>query len=756
MSFRSFSRWPAFVLLATVIAACGKETVGPSNAPPARLEAVTPVTRSATVGSAIPNALVVRVSDAEGRSVANVAVALAVTAGNGTTNPRVALTNANGEATAAWTLGTIVGSNQVTASVMGVDSQLKFEATGVAGPVTTITLTPQNPRLLATVDSTRLTAQSLDAFGNTTSPAPTLTVRDPSLISVDANGLVRVLRRGSGTYVVATAGGKSDSVLVTVLALGQSICTAAAAPMELAVGQVITDVSGQAFCVRSSSANAEYAVIPFYAASIPSASIQVEVRGQGLAPLSLPQTLLRSSQPVRTPAPALERDEAFEFRLRQRERAGSALRRRLGGPSGLSIRRNLTAGASIPTVGEVVKYNVNDKDFCDRPDVRTGRVVAISDKAIVVADTANPAGGFTDAEYQSIGVTFDTLVDPVNRAAFGAPSDIDNNGRAVIFFTRAVNELTTPGSTGVVLGFFYRRDLYQKTGEDACTGSNVSEMMYILVPDTGGVVNGNRRSKAQVLTAANGTIAHEYQHLINASRRRHVNKTGEVYEERWLDEGLAHVAEELSFWRASGRSPRSNLDAEIYSDPKTLAAYSTFESNNFQRYRTYLSKTETQSPIGFEPNDDDLQTRGAIWNFLRFVADKQPAAQENAFWFRLANSSTAGLANLTNALGTAPGLFLRDWAVSVFLDDNAPNVPSAYAQQSWNLRSAFTNGGMSLAFPLETRLLADNVSRQVLLVGNGVSFLRFSVANGQEALLTATASGQPLPSTVRLSVVRVR
>jgi hypothetical protein len=80
-----------------------------------------------------------------------------------------------------------------------------------------------------------------------------------------------------------------------------------------------------------------------------------------------------------------------------------------------------------------------------------GKVVAITNKAVVIADTANPAGGFTDAEYQSIGVTFDTLVDPVDRAAFGAPSDIDNNGRVLIFFTRAVNEITTSGASGVVL-----------------------------------------------------------------------------------------------------------------------------------------------------------------------------------------------------------------------------------------------------------------------------------------------------------------
>ena len=89
-----------------------------------------------------------------------------------------------------------------------------------------------------------------------------------------------------------------------------------------------------------------------------------------------------------------------------------------------------------------MSLNVNANDYCINPDVRTGKVVAITSKAIIVADTANPAGGFTDAEYQSIGVTFDTLVDPVDRAAFGDATDIDNNGHVIMFFTRAVNEMT--------------------------------------------------------------------------------------------------------------------------------------------------------------------------------------------------------------------------------------------------------------------------------------------------------------------------
>ncbi len=94
-------------------------------------------------------------------------------------------------------------------------------------------------------------------------------------------------------------------------------------------------------------------------------------------------------------------------------------------------------------------------------------------------------------------MTFDTLVDPVDRAAFGTPSDIDNNGHVILFFTRAVNELTPPGALGVTLGFFFPRDLYPKTAAPGpCAGSNVAEMFYLLVPDTGGVVNGtNGRSR---------------------------------------------------------------------------------------------------------------------------------------------------------------------------------------------------------------------------------------------------------------------
>jgi hypothetical protein len=744
----------AFVVLGGAVA-CGSDSVGPSNQPPAALSAVSDLNRSVAVGAVVPSGIVVTVSDADGRPVQNASVAFAVTAGNGSVDPRLAVTNSKGQASGNWTIGTVIGANEVTASVTGVATQIKFEATGTAGPVASIVFTPLNARLGASVDSLRVTAQSLDAFGNPTTPVPTLVVRDPTMVSIDGGGLIRAISRGSHTYVVATAGTKTDSILVTVLAVGQSPCADAAVPLDLAVGQVVTDQSGAGFCVHASAAGAEYAVVPYFNTMVPNATVPIEVRAQGIVPLPVSLGNVVPALHSAAPEPTLVPNYAFEDAMRDRERAEMAKR-------GAAIRaadRTLLPGAArrtivVPALGDLLQLNTNAVAYCDSAIYRTGRVVAITNKAIVVADTSNPAGGFTDAEYRSIGVTFDTLINPTDSAAFGAVTDIDNNGHVILFFSHAVNDLTQTGATSVVLGFFYDRDLLPKVGASGpCDASNVAEMFYLVVPDPASGI-ANFRSKSTVVSYTDGTVAHEYQHLINASRRLYVNHANGVSEERWLDEGLAHTAEELNFFAATGLKPRSNPTYSA-SDPKFVAAFNTFEKNNFLRYSSYLLNTETQSPVSFGPAIDGLQTRGAIWSFLRFVADHLPAGQEDAFWYKLVNSTTSGVANLTNALGSAPNSLLRDWAISVFMDDNASGVDARFQQPSWNFRTALP-ASSSLPFPLITRTLTDNVAKPVTLVENGVSFLRFSVINGQEALITVTSGGQLLPSTVQLAVVRVR
>jgi hypothetical protein len=765
-----FIRALRLIAVAATVGCVAGEASAPSRPIAAAVVPISDLTRTVAAGSVVAGGLAVTVTDAGGAPVPGATVAFSVTAGNGTVNPRLAVSDANGRATTVWTVGTIVGANEVTASVEGVQTAVRFAATGAAGSVAAISLSTKRARLLADVDELRITARALDAFGNPTSPDPSFTIRDSSLVSVDPDGTIHALRRGASTYVVAAAGGQADSLLVTVLAPGQSLCTGIAAPIEVAVGQVVTDIPGDGFCVHATTANAEYALVPFYDPGIPNGGIQVQARGEGITSVTSSPVTNRAvgARAMRMPsAPPFTLDEAREARMRAQERREAArrvpaLRLDRRAPStgrrlGAAARRDVigaSAAATMPAIGDLVKLNTNAIDFCENPDVRAGRVVAITDKAIVIADTANPTGGFTADEYRSIGVTFDTLVDPTDRGMFGDPSDIDGNGRVIMFFTRAVNELTSRNSSSLYLGYYYQRDLFPKSGAaGTCEGSNVGELFYLLVPDPTGVVNGNVRDKADVISYTLGTVAHEYQHLINASRRMYVNDYGAAFEEKWLDEGLSHAAEDLNFWAASGLSPRSNVDNAALADPRVASAYKTFMFFNQTRYKQYLGATETQGPIGSSAIDDDLFTRGAIWNFLRYSADRLGAEAEPGFWFDLVNDRTTGLANLSKALGTPAGPWLRDWAISNYVDDNTTGADRRFVQPSFNFRSLLSGGG---GFPLNVRQLSTTGTSTVTLASYGVAFLRFSVPDDQDALLTVTSLGQSLPSSVQLAIVRVR
>jgi hypothetical protein len=211
------------------------------------------------------------------------------------------------------------------------------------------------------------------------------------------------------------------------------------------------------------------------------------------------------------------------------------------------------------------------------------------------------------------------------------------------------------------------------------------------------------------------------------------------------------------FFRASGLSMRANLTADaVNATTRTQAAFSTYEANNFARFRRYVQSTESQAPISSDGTETDLQTRGAIWSFLRYAADRQPGG-DGTLWYRLVNSTSTGMANLTAALGTDPAKLLRDWAVSLYVDDNAPNVDPRFQQPSWNMRNALALVSLTgTAYPLSTRAVLDNASVVLTLNASGVAFMRFGVPAAQDALLTVTSTGQPLPASILLSVVRVK
>ncbi|MEO6878586.1 MAG: hypothetical protein ABI205_08915, partial [Gemmatimonadaceae bacterium] len=521
-------------------------------------------------------------------------------------------------------------------------------------------------------------------------------------------------------------------------------------------GQVSAGVGGTGLCVTGAITGAEYALVPFNGAPATDAAFDVAVTGTAAAgaltsliATSAPSLDLTSEALGGGPA-SYPRTGTFEARLRTTER--TALPGLMPGARTWMRTRSTTHATldAIPAtvaVGQLLRLNANANVACGSPIYHAGRVVAISNRAIVVADTANPAGGYTDAEYASFGTTFDTLIDPLDRQAFGDPSDIDGNGRVVVFFTKTVNDLTPATSASYIGGFFFARDLFpaQSTTEyDGCVGSNVGEMFYVMVPDP---TRGGAFAKANVGSEVYGTLVHEYQHLINASRRMYVNTSAAAFEESWLDEGLAHMAEELLFYRVAGLQPRQDIDPVAIRASETVrSAFNDYASANFGRYEQYLLAPSAYSPYA---DNDSLATRGASWAFLRYAADHK-ASSDGTIWHDLVNSTTTGLANLQNVFGSGIMGELRNWGVSDLTDDLA-GVDAAYQQPSWNFRAMFAALENTGVFPIADVSLVPG-THHVTLVRGANAYLRFTVpAGGSASLQWPTA-----PSTVQFSLVRTK
>jgi hypothetical protein len=616
---------------------------------------------------------------------------------------------------------------------------------------------------LAPGDSARLTVTLRDARGGTQTPTGLAwTVGDRAVAEVDASGLVRAKGAGS-TDVVASAGQAADTVRLVVSSCGT------ATVLDLKVGQVRALAAGQGgdLCIVGGAAGAEYAVIPV--AGSQGAAVALDVTPAGLAPLAAsvaPTAGLSLSRAALGAAPAdadvPAENAAFHLQLHrsaERQLAGqlgaarAAYRARRAATPGLSLSR----ASAAAKVGDLLTLNTSESACTvTAADKRVGRVAAVTQRAIVVADTANPANGFTDAEYRTFGVAFDTLVYPVDVASFGEPSDIDGNGKVVIFFTSAVNALTPRGASYYVGGFFYSRDLFpadKPAAQGGCAGSNEAEMFYMLVPDPTGQVNGNRRSKAFVANMTVSTIGHEFQHLINSARRIYVNDADE-FEDTWLDEGLAHIAEELMFYRAAGLAPRGGLTADAIRSTNTArTAFNEHATGNIGRLQSFLEKAEGSSPFA---DDDELETRGATWSFLRYAADRLNG-KETDLWQRLVNAKTAGRVNLQAALGGADlDEWTRDWAVATFADRQVAGLEARYTQPSWNFRDIFAGISSGASYPLVTHTLADGRAQQVTLGAGSAAYLRLAVAKGGQASLRLRDGSSPLPASVRVAVVRTR
>lgn len=552
-----------------------------------------------------------------------------------------------------------------------------------------------------------------------------------------------------------------------------SACTAAASnatDLALAPGGVTVLSGSQLACVRvpSTTAAADYVFV------VTDVDTKLDVvQGYTFNAQSLAAADVGSAALVARPtavesgggAPATSFASEHEGSIRNYERAhlrGPSLA--LASASGTTgLRANVVAAATaVPAVGDTMQYRVPSTDLkadaCVTYDSIKAVVKYVGTSSIIAQDVNAPANGFTATDFQAVANEFDTKIYATDVSYFGNPTDIDQNGKVVLLFTPLINKATPKNSTSFFAGFFFAGDLFPRTKTSTsagCKESNLGELFYLLVPDPTGIFS-DPRSVNTVRQITRGTVAHEFQHMINAGVR--LPNPNASFEETWLDEGLAHFAEE-----AVGRDERGfgDLQQLNFSDVSAVATdYSAFFDQNLRRFKDWLQRPDTSSGPSTHA-DANLSSRGAAWALVRYTADQYSGGDVRGFTRRLVAGPETGIANLTARAGATYETILTGQLVANYADDlPISGLAARFGYPSWFMRNAVA-GASGGTYPLlVTPVSASGTTSTGKMRSGAAAYFRWNPTSSAPALavrlLDGTGSAAATWTGARLVVLRAQ
>ena len=520
------------------------------------------------------------------------------------------------------------------------------------------------------------------------------------------------------------------------------------AALNLAVGAYVSlDPTPTGGCVQlaanaSATDSVEYLVIPQLATDVPGSSSPFRILGDAmLAPAA-------AAPHGVAPQPA-ERFHAFLRRADTRRDWG--MTRAMGAWE--RAKRPRSADRSPPATGSTSDFMVCAALDCSRFDTVTATARAVRSNVAIYVDVAAPASGLDSADLESLAAVFQTRLYPIDTTAFGRESDLDGNGVVVVLMTPTVNALVPAGqcgASGFVSGFFLGMDLDPAFAADP--RSNRGEIFYSLVADPTGV-HSCAHTREDVRRMAPVTFVHEFQHMI--SFNQHVLLRGGAGESMWLNEGLAHFAEELAGRSYGTAAPEFSryVMGDVTNAYQFLAAPGAH----------FLEAPESGATLG---------DRGAAWLFVRYVVDRYAGdttiAAWSAFTRRLLETSLTGAANAAAATGESFQTVATRWALANWVSD-LPGFtpPPELAYDSWRFRTTYASlhrqdpGRFPRPFPLmpsasEARTLSLTGT---LRAGSGIYHLALQGPKAASvSLLFEREAGNPLDPALlpRLSVFRIR
>lgn len=587
--------------------------------------------------------------------------------------------------------------------------------------------------------------------------------------------------------------------------------------LDLGVGEstTITDPGQQqAFMIAGGSGEREYQVIVQSAADDPGSATTIRV---GISTSSAAASVSDAGPRRPTvgfgtlPSRLERRQQALIHEDRLRENTRRELSRRNArraiprSRSGAGARFNVRS--SPPSVGDPVTYKLAvTQDL--QVDCNSSATISATIKWVgqnfAIAEDIQVAGQFTQADYDDLGSLLDSTIYPLETTYFGEPADIDGNDVVIALISAEVNRMTPRGANFQIAGFFFDGDLFDAAD---CAASNEGELFYLVGPDPGGVYS-DPVSINEAISLSRTTVGHEFLHLLNTQQRFTIGGAPPGSDElAWLDEGLAHLAEELVGLAVASLGLRDNfdlLDVAPLGDPVAGEAFNDFHLLNLQRVARFMQDPNGTLALGDNFGGDpggseSLKMRGFGYIFARWLGDQfgpsgngpLPGSGEDALFRELSTGGPAFLAgsdNVERAVLVAGGQtrtweeLLADFLGMLVADDSGvTGVDPALSSLTWNYPELFLQlseeefvdgNGNPVQPPVELRnpypLVPDfvsinsatNVTRAVPVnASTGGFFLLTSATDTPDILLEVTTNGGdvlPTSASPQTTIIRTR
>lgn len=418
-----------------------------------------------------------------------------------------------------------------------------------------------------------------------------------------------------------------------------------------------------------------------------------------------------------------------------------------------------TNDVTVPSIGSIRSFRVLSSAG-GAFTTAAARLAYVGANVLVYVDTLAPANGFTSDQLQSFGTLFDQTLYPLDTAAFGSASDVDQNARVIMLMTPVVNAIVSAAACqtgGYVAGFFNDEDL---GGGSADPNSNQGEIFYSIVPDPSGRFSC-AHSVDDVGFAVPSTFLHELQHLISFSEHVVVHRGQPEF--GWLDEGLSIVAEELGSLYYEQKCPGTacrTSPSQIFPD----SAQGFVENFLYDSYQ-YALLPDTASVTLHSDADDGFSWRGGDWLLMRWLGDQMGAS----VFKKLDQNTVTGVANIQSVSGQPfPALF-ANFGLALFTDSlpglSRTTAPAAdrfvtrNLRQLWN-RLFVTSGGapdIPFADPLFLFPITGDTSLAVLDPGTS-SYFRIDTpaAAATVSIQFSGAGGAPFPAALKPQLVIFR